>query len=198
MLAVTTQGEYFWLGSAIVLAVIALLASFLYASWSTRKRSCISPYTGRPLRRASELSWITMELVLKYVFDSKDRNNKIFDIYSSAWCRQTGRIFPNCISWLDTMHVDWGFLAKRHPGRWVSWGSLTDEERIIVEARHESLMGYQTERSSPHADPSKVEEEFVYLKPGPLYVDLASSTLLGWQCVPETDLEVLIVQSSKI
>ena len=135
-----------------------------------------------------------MEAVLKFIYEKAGYDNKIIDFYTAAWCRQTGRIFPNCYTMLDTIHVDWTFLKKRQLGNWVSWGSLSEMEQVIIEAKHKSLEGYQFAHSSTMADPSKVEKKYIYLKPGPLYVDVASGTLLGWQCVPETDLEVLIVQ----
>jgi hypothetical protein len=90
--------------------------------------------------------------------------------------------------------VDWTFLQKRYPGHWVSWGSLSKEQQEAIRDVHESLGKFQTQESSPTPAPRAVEPEYAYTKPGPLYVDLETKILLGWQVVPGTDFEVLIVQ----
>ena len=63
-----------------------------------------------------------------------------------------------------------------------------------VKERHSAIDGFQTERSSPEPSPTKVESMYVYTKPGPLYVDINSMVLMGWKLVPDTSVEVLIVQ----
>lgn len=90
--------------------------------------------------------------------------------------------------------MDWRFIQKRFPGVFVSWGSLSDSQKDSIYSLHESLEGFQTLRSSANPSPKHVEKEFVLEKPGPLYVDLDAAVLVGWQQIPETELEVLIVQ----
>lgn len=191
---VVQQGDIAWFTGVITLAVATLIAMFIFGYVTTKKGTCPSPYTGMPLRKGSDLSWGVMETVLKFLFDRKERENPMFDLHNASWCRQTGRIFPDSVSLLNTIHVDWKFLEKRYPGRWRSWGSLTERERFLIESRHGSLEHFQTSFSSKEKEPANIEEEFALKKPGPLYVDLASGNLLGWQEVPNTGLEVLIVQ----
>jgi len=146
------------------------------------------------LRRASELSFDSAVRVLRYLYNYSQYDNRIFSLQKAAFCRQTGRIFPNAINWFGKIEVDWTFLQKRHSGVYVSWGSLTEEQQEIIRGAHDSLEGFQTENSSPHPSPNKIEAKYAFASPGPLYVDLQTSILIGWKCVPYTDLEVLIVQ----
>lgn len=117
----------------------------------------------------------------------------MFDLRRAAYCRETGRIFPNVLTWYNTLNVDWNFLNKRYPGNWVSWGSLSDKQQEYALKAHHQLEGYQMERSSRQPQPRLVEPEYAFSKPGPLYIDLDTNIFLGWKCVPDTDYEVLIV-----
>ena len=121
-------------------------------------------------------------------------DNKFFDLNKAAICRTTGRIFPDSVTWYGAVEVDWNFLQKRYRGEYVSWGSLTEEQKTIIKERHLSLEGFQTKFSSPNPSPRFIEPEYAYTIPGPLYVDIRTGILLGWKCVPDTELEVLIVQ----
>lgn len=136
--------------------------------------------------------------VLRFLYDRHEYDNRIFSLKRSAYCRETGFIFQKCVSWMDTMEIDWGFLKKRYPGIYVSWGSLSDLQQRAVREAHHSLAGFQTEFSSTAPLPKDVEKEYVYARPGPLYVDLTTFVLLGWQCVPETEFQVLVVQQPMI
>src|SRR5690606_38458979 len=108
-----------------------------------------------------------------------------------------GRVFPDSISFLGKGQVGWDFLRKRHQGNWVSWGSLSKDHQREIEEAHSSLEGFQTDISSPHARPRDIGPDYVFAKPGPLYVDIETKELLGWKEVPNTRLEVLIVQKPK-
>lgn len=121
-------------------------------------------------------------------------DNRIFDVKKAAICRETGRIFPECITWYDTIKVDWTFIQKRYPGTYVSWGCLTEAQQEAIRDVHETLDGFQTRFSSQTPSPRLVEAKYAFEKPGPLYVDVTTGVLVGWQCVPDTELEVLIVQ----
>ncbi|QLH35517.1 MAG: hypothetical protein HWD61_04665 [Parachlamydiaceae bacterium] len=88
-------------------------------------------------------------------------------------------------------------MQKRYPGKYVSWGSLSDEQKEIIRLSHHSLEGFQTEYSSSIPAPSQIEPMYANAVPGPLYVDLDTQILLGWKQVPLTDLEVLVVQNPK-
>lgn len=189
--------ETFWvvLSASIILLSFTLLFALFWIGWKFTKRShSVSPYTGIPLRRTSELSYYSAEKVLRFLFDLKQYDNRIFKLSRAAFCRETGRIFIDSVTWLDTINVDWTFLQKRYPGHYVSWGSLSKELKESILAFHPSLEGFQTEHSSPSPAPRAIEPEYIYTKPGPLYVDLDTNVLLGWKQVPGTELEVLIVQ----
>ncbi len=98
------------------------------------------------------------------------------------------------MTWFGAIKVEWDFLQKKYPGKFVSWGSLIEEQKEIIRGRHKSLDGFQTDFSSPVPSPRKIDPEYAYTKPGPLYVDIDTNVLLGWKVVPGTELEVLIVQ----
>ena len=85
-------------------------------------------------------------------------------------------------------------MQKRYPGQWISWGSLSKELQDEIREAHASLDKFQTIESSPTPSPRAIESQYVYTKPGPLYVDIETKILLGWQVVPGTEFELLIVQ----
>lgn len=179
---------------AILLGFAFLFFVFWLGWWISLRPHSVSPYTGIPLRRASELSYYSKEKVLKYLHDLQQYDNPIFKFNHAAFCRETGRIFTHAVTWIDTIKIDWGFLQKRYPGHYVSWGSLNEAQQQYIRDAHDSLEGFQVEMSSPEPAPRSIESKYAYTKPGPLYVDLQTKILLGWKEVPGTDLEVLIVQ----
>lgn len=181
-------------GMAIILVFLLLIGAFIFAFWLNNRKDSLSPYTGIPLRRGSDLSYYNMENVLRYLYSLHQYDNYILDFAKAAVCRDTGRIFPNAITWYDRISVDWTFLQKRFPGNYVSWGSLTDMQKDAIKESHHSLEGFQLEKSSTNPLPRMIEKEFAYAKPGPLYVDMQTKILIGWKCVPNTNLEVLLVQ----
>lgn len=197
ILAEIHQSDIVLFSVIILLVFFLIFLSFVFGYWVRRHYCCPSPYTGSPMRRASELPFQGAKKVLQYLFDMHEYDNRIFELKRSAVCRETGRIFPNCITWFNTMQVDWSFLHKRYPGNYVSWGSLSDIQKANIRDDHESLENFQTKKSCPLPAPSDIETQYVFTKPGPLYVDINSRVLIGWQCVPGTELEVLIVQKPK-
>jgi len=189
------EGVWVIFFSALVLLSFAFFAFLFWIGWRMTLRSqAVSPYTGVPLRRTSEVSYYSAERILKFLYDFHQYDNRIFKLRRAAFCRETGRIFQDCITLFDTIKVDWTFLRKRYPGNWVSWGSLNREQQEAIRQAHSSLNGFQIQDSSPHPSPRAIESEHAYSKPGPLYVDLETKILLGWKVVPETEFEVLIVQ----
>lgn len=177
------------------MGTVGALAFFCWFNWRLSHRTVDnSPYTGLPLRRGADLGFYQAEQVYKYLFDLKQYDNRMFDLKKAAFCRDTGRIFPDAINWLDCIRVDWNFLQKRFKGHFVSWGSLTFAQQEAIRAMHDSLEGFETIFSSSQPQPKMVEPEFAFRKPGPLYVDVNTNVLVGWKEVPGTELEVLIVQ----
>lgn len=196
-IAVITDIEVYLFGFALLFFFIVIFIAFFLASQARKNAVSASPYTGLPLRRGSDLPYESAREILQFIYDRQNYNNQLFDIKKASFCRETGRVFPNSITWLDTIHVDWTFLNKRHPGNYVSWGSLTLEQQYAIKKLHDSLDHFQTVSSCPKPAPSAITEEYAYKKPGPLYVDIGTNTLLGWQTVPDTPFEVMIVQTPK-
>lgn len=189
-----TEFQAYVFGIAVLLAFFLLFAAFWFGHWLTRREASNSPYTGLPLRRASSISYYSLERVYRLLHERYQYENRFFDIKKAALCRETGRIFPDCVTWYDVIKIDWGFLQKRFPGSYVSWGSLTEMQKEDVRSVHGSLDGFETRFSSPTPSPRLIEPQYAMHKPGPLYVEINTGTLVGWLAVPDTDLEVLIVQ----
>lgn len=184
----------FLLSTAVVVSLLILIALFWFGWWVRNRLPSVSPYTGSPLRRAADLSFSSREKVINFLKRLNQFDNSPFDFWKAAFCRDTGRIFQDCIDWTGSIVVDWTFLDKRHPGNYISWGALADDQKRDILESHGSLEGFQTEVSSPQISPRAIEPIYTNTKPGPLYVDLHTKTVLGWVEIPETDLEVLIVQ----
>lgn len=178
-----------------VLMFFFLLVIIFFVSWRLSKRPTTpSLYSGMPLRRASDLSYYAAEKVIRYLYAMHEYDNRVFKLKNAALCRETGRLFPDCVTWFDTIHLDWSFLQKRFPGDYVSWGSLTTSQQDAIRKLHPIMDDFQTDFSSPTPSPRLIEPEYAFAKPGPLYVDVNTNILLGWKIVPGTELEVLIVQ----
>ncbi len=193
-IAEVTPTNVMLFGFAILGVFFLLFAAFWFAWRFSHRSPCLSPYSGIPLRKCSDLSYYNAERVLRYIYDLQDYENRLFVLRTSSFCRETGRIFQKSVTWFDTISVDWDFIQKRYPGHFVSWGSLSEEQQIAIRDMHESMEGFQTERSSKEPSPRAVEPQYALMKPGPLYVDIDSHVLVGWKCVPNTSLEVLIVK----
>lgn len=192
-----SQSDVVFFGIFLLLFFILVVIAFFVTAWMRRNAVGISPYAGTPLRRASDLPYESARAILQFVYDRHEYDNRLFDLKKAAFCRETGRVFPNCVSWMDTIDLDWSFLQKRYPGNYVSWGSLSAEQQTAIQEAHESLSGFQIFYSSSKSSPRFVEPEYAYAKPGPLYVDINTKVLLGWKIVPDTEFEVLIVQKPK-
>lgn len=194
MLAIVGPTDIALFGIFILVVVLVMSAFCIYGVWLSRRKDSLSPYTRLPMSRGSDLSYYAAEQALRFLYYMHQYDNRIFNIRRAAVCRETGRIFPNAITWYGKIQVDWTFLQKRYPGKYVSWGSLTGDQKESVCNAHDSMEGFQIEFSSPYPQPKAIEAKYAFTKPGPLYVDIETNVLLGWKCVPETDLEVLIVQ----
>lgn len=178
----------------LVLVLFGLLFYFFIMFWKTAVRKDVSPYVGTPLRHANEIPYNTKDKVLKFLKDFNNFENRPFDFDRAALCRDTGRVFSSVVTFTGAIKIDWSFIAKRYPGNYVSWGSLSKELQEDIRKSHETLQGFQTDFSSKNPSPRLVDESFAYAKPGPLYVDPVTKVLIGWMEVPDTSLEVLIVQ----
>ncbi len=189
-----TAFEAYIFGIAVLAAFFLMFGAFWLGWWLNRKEASLSPYTGLPLRRATGISYFSLEKLYRFLHDRHQYENRILDIQRAALCRETGRLFGDCITWYGSIQVDWNFIQKRFPGNYVSWGSLTEEQQETIRSAHDSLEGFQTFYSSSQPSPRLVESKYAMAVPGPLYVEIKTGTLVGWMCVPDTELEVLIVQ----
>lgn len=192
-----TESQVIAFSVAILATLVILLATFWISHKIMNQRPSNCPYTGRPLRRAEDLGYWEKERILRFLFSRREYHNRIFDIDKAAFCRETGRIFPDAFTWYGVIRVDWSFLQKRYPGHWVSWGSLTDLQRKAIIDAHHRIEGYETIYSCPDPNPRAITPEFALTKPGPLYVDLETNTLLGWKMVPDSEFEVMVVQKPR-
>jgi len=195
--AVFGEQDVLFFSSLILLAFLLIVAAFFGGAWIRKNTIAVSPYTGSPLRKAENLPYFSAKQILQFVFNKHEYDNRLFELKNASICRDTGRIFQDSVTWYDTVNVDWNFLQKRFPGNYVSWGSLSDHQKKALQEVHDTFEGYQTEFSSPQPSPRAVEPEYVFKKPGPLYVDMDTKVLLGWQVVPGTEFEVLVIQRPK-
>lgn len=196
-LAVVGQGEVIFFGVGILLFFILMVLAFFFVAWTKRHERGISPYSGMPLRKAEDLPYESKKKILKYLYDLSEYDNRLFELKKAVVCRETGRVFQDAVTWYGTVPLDWTFIQKRFPGNYVSWGSLNDTQQGIIRSAHYTLDRFQTEHSSTEPAPRSIEKEYIYVKPGPLYVDLQTKVLVGWQRVPGTEFELLIVQRPK-
>lgn len=194
---IVSYSDVAFFGFFILIVFLLLIAVCLFGYWVFKQKDSLSPYTGTPLRRGADIPYYGAECVLRFLYELHQYDNRMFDLRYAGVCRDTGRIFPDALTWYDRIKVDWNFLQKRYPGNFVSWGSLNDIQKEAIRAMHHSMEGFQTEFSCPIPSPRLIEKEYALYKPGPLYVDLETKVLLGWKCVPDTNFEVMIVQKPK-
>lgn len=197
MIAVITEAQIIFF-SLSILVVVILTVIFTFSGYRLINRPpSNSPYVKIPLRKGSDLPSDSIEKILRYLYHLHQYDNRMFDLNKAAYCRETGRVFPNAVNWYGQIKVDWTFLQKRFPGTYVSWGSLSLQQQLYIREQHDVIEGYNTRISSPNPSPRQIELEYALAKPGPLYVDLETNILLGWKNVPDTMFEVLIVQKPK-
>lgn len=197
LVAEISNQQVLFFSFSLLLTFVLLVALSFFGYWLTHQAPSLSPYTKYPLRMGSDLPYDSVERILRYLYSYHEYDNRMFDLRKAAYCRDTGRVFPDALTWYGVIKVDWNFLQKRYPGNYVSWGSLTDLQKEIVKESHHSLEGFEIDYSCPNPIPRMIEPEYALSKPGPLYVDIETKVLLGWKLVPDTDFEVLIVQKPK-
>jgi len=181
-----------FLSIAFILCVFGGLLWFGW--WTSQIRGSLSPYTKKPMGLGVDIASSLQVFVDDFMLAHSQPENSPFEFKKAAICPVTGRIFPDCVTRNEIVKLDWTFLEKRYPGNYVSWGSIGLQQQAIIRLCHESLSGYELESSCPNPLPKDVDVFHANLKPGPLYVDLATKILLGWKEVPGTYFEVLIVQ----
>lgn len=182
----------------LVMSIIIIIGIFItlvwFATFMGTKRGSTSPYTKQPLLLGVDIAVSLQRHIEGFLLSLPQPENDLFEFSKAAVCNQTGRIFPNCVTPGEVIHLKWNFLQKRYPGRYVSWGSLNETQKAIIRTCHQSMEGFQVDISSSRPLPQEIEPYYAMIKPGPLYVDMSTKILLGWQIVPGTDFEVLVVQ----
>jgi len=171
-----------------LLLILALIVSggvlyflFWMGWWVTNRTGGVSPYGGETLLKGTELSFPAIQKVHDFMSRFGAIENPAIDFLRASVCRRTGRVFPNTITIFGVISVGKNYLKKRYPGKYVEWSSLSDEQKEAVFLAHGTLEGFKIVNSDGD-------------KPGPLYVDMTKKHVMGWQCVPDTILEVMIVQ----
>ncbi|QLH35518.1 MAG: hypothetical protein HWD61_04670 [Parachlamydiaceae bacterium] len=101
-----------YLTFAILSALLVTFASYIISYRVMNRPPSLSPYTKFPLRRAMDLSFDSKERVLRFLFNMHQYDNPMFDFEKAALCRETGRIFPNALTWYGTIKLDWTFCKN--------------------------------------------------------------------------------------
>lgn len=177
--------------------IFALLSFVLWMSWKREgRRGDVSPYTKSPMRLGGDVARSLAEQVNAFLEEQPQPGNPPIDFELCSYCPITGRCFPLTVSPppFEQVSLSWDFIKRRSSGTFVSWGSLSEEERGVLKLLHDSVDEFQTENSSSHPRPEDVEEQYALLSPGPLYVDRQTKILLGWKRVPGTYFEVFVLQ----
>jgi hypothetical protein len=170
-----------------MVGITALIALFFLAGWWIYNRDHqTTPYGTGPLCRGTDLSFSALEQLHKFTLQE---GQQPIQLEKASVCLQTGRVFPHTINRRKVIRTGWAFLPK---GEWIHWGALTDEEKTIIGETHSTLEGFQTLHAPTEPSPKRVPRAFTLVKPGPLYVNLSTKELIGWKCVPGTDLEILV------
>jgi len=180
----------------LALVSLTLLLGFVFwMNWRHEAlRGDLCPYTGKPMRLGMDVAHSVAEMVHSFLEELGQTDNPPIDFSHAAYCPETGRIFPDCISSKERISLSWDFITKRCSGTFVSWGSLSPEEQGELKLIHSSLEGFQLQCSSSRPRPEDIEADLAVISPGPLYVDRISKILVGWKKVPGTYFEVLVVQ----
>jgi hypothetical protein len=187
--------EAIWMLIMSLFFVVVVMMGLLWLGWwVTQTRGSLSPYSKKPMMLGVDLAFSIKQQVEAFLTSLPQPENKPFDCTKAAICRETGRIFQDAVKRGEIIRLDWTFLQDRYPGNWVSWGSVDTTKQAIIKMCHRSLDPFQFEQSCPNTLPKDITPDFIFTKPGPLYVDVAKKTFLGWQKVPGTSFEVLVVK----
>jgi hypothetical protein len=196
-------GEFAFLLFLVELLIALLLFAVVFGIgyWITQRPHTRSPFTDSPLLSASNLSFQAMQKVHSFVHALPLGSICKLDLNEAGVCRQTGRIFPNCTNRFGIVILPKNYLELYYPAKLIPWSALSSEQQTLIRQQHITLEKFQI--SWYNSSQPSVNSKFIYdssyllTKPGPLFVDLATATLVGWQCVPDTELELLIIQRPK-
>ncbi len=165
---------YSLLGLLAVGVLLLAAASFFY--WWIYQRKARSPFTGKKLLPATCILYPAAEKIALFMQAEKQVP---IDWEQATFCPDTRRIFPKSLNQLGAVALPspyWRGVYDK-PSL-TAWLFLTDEQKDEMFQLHGAIKGFQLGHQK---------------RPGPLFVDLKSKTLVGWKQVPDTDIEVLIV-----
>lgn len=191
-----------FLQSTLLLLVIGLctgallLFSFWYVGWRLlwQGRKTKSPFSHYEyLMPAEQLHFTAMQYVHQFLQNHPYSQMKV-DLTSTLVCRKTGRIFSCDTKCRRTMKSAECYLMQHYSGVLVPWSTLNQEQKQNFVARHSCLKHFQLHPSGANTAFSYSDWTSADMKPGPLFVDLEAGVAVGWQCIPHTNLEIIIVQ----
>lgn len=190
--------QLFFMIVGFLILFFGLLIFFLFFVRKREgKRGDTCPYHNETMRFGMDVARSLAGVVNAFLVDQPQPENPPIDFFKASYCPVSGRIFPNTVLEGERVRLGWEFLRKRWPGTYISWGSLSEDEQGVIRLLHDSLEGFQMECSSTKIRPEDVEQDFLELAPGPLYIDRQTKVLIGWKKVPGTYFEVLVVQQPK-
>jgi hypothetical protein len=129
--------------------------------------------TGGELAPGDLIAFHSVQRVHDFMLSKPQPENTPFKPKDAAVCRETGRVFPNARDGFGVIRVKSSYPNRRWKGSWVLWKELSRAERSRVEGKHGDLSAYESEG---------------------LYADPFDALIMGWQKVPGTELQVLIVE----
>lgn len=179
---------------AFFFVLIFMAGVLFFGWWVAKKRGTVSPFSKKPMMLGVDMPFSIAKQIEEFVKSLPQPENPPFEMSKAAVCRETGRIIPNAVMRGEIVRLTPRYINERYPGNWVSWGSLTEEQKGIVKLHHREIPAYQMEHSSRNRFPQSAEQYYAVMKPGPLYVDMTTKTFLGWLVAPGTYFEVLVVK----
>ena len=188
------QGAIFIIFFSMFCVLLAMGGLLFFGWWVTQKRGSLSPFSKRPMMLGIDLPFSIRRQIEEYIKSLPQPENQPIDISKAAICRETSRIIKDAVFRGEIIRLGPRFMNDRYPGNWVSWGSLSQQQQGIVKLHHREVSGYQMEHSSRNRRPQEAEQYYAVMKPGPLYVDVSTNTFLGWQAVPGTYFEVMVIK----
>lgn len=157
-----------WLVFGGLLAGIMGLGYYVMCRQGSR-----SPWSGQSMLKGKDLTFSAVAELRAHLAAQGQPENPDFEPLKAAVCKQTGRVVCDAINRFGVIRVPRDYISRRYPGNYTAWTQLSLPEQQATAARHLSLKSFVLEG---------------------LYVDLATKTLVGWQPVPGTGLEILVVQ----
>jgi hypothetical protein len=176
---------------------VSLFLFFGGGWWIFFKKRAKSPFSNTFLEPCEKvLSFAAIEKVFRFLNRIHDEYNERFDLKRATICLKTGRIFPNTINRFGIIKIPENYIIHYAKTPLILYASLDKKIKGFLYEKDKVLQGYQT---YTNLDSSKleIEKSVELMKPGPLYLDPKTGFFLGWQIVPGTSLELLVVKVIK-